>query len=326
MNSRLNNNSDRLKKRVFFLGAGFSKCCGLPLGGRDLFAKCGAKERRDEYPEDFDVILNDIYGLKFFYPSFNENYENYPDVEEFCTLLNGCLIQNPAAKQMEAVLEAVKRQICLLIDAQQEKLNNYKNISTFVRKHLKEGDVIISLNYDTLIEKACALNKKEISYLYDPSKISVLKLHGSLNWLYKANVAQQNEGFKEIFSELEDAYINKRYKYVGGDLRETDKNVELPYSPIINPIYDKRPDTKILNRIWGDINTVLKQTDELIIIGFSIPLADMHIRRILSFIPISRCQIKVINPDIFIKHRFEECFGSDMDFLPTTFELSEYGK
>jgi len=318
--------SSKINNKIFVLGSGFSKCCGLPLGGRELFRECFNNGRRGNYPEDSDIVLR---MLEFFYPNFKENLENFPDIEEFCTLLIDNTIQFPRNKtRIENVLEAIKRQVSLLINTKQTTLkDDYRNIEQFARQ-LKEGDIVISLNYDTLVEKALfKIHKGEniISYIYNKDKISILKLHGSINWLIKKNKIRKHEKFDSYFYELYDSYISKNFDYVGGDLTETDNNIYI-YSSMISPSYYKRPHNEILGRIWEEAYNILRDSGKIIIIGYSMPPADTNIRHLFSAISYSESIIEIINPDITIKYRFENCFGKNLKFIETYFELSDYSK
>ncbi|MFA4842225.1 MAG: hypothetical protein WC658_00085 [Candidatus Omnitrophota bacterium] len=66
---------DNNSRRVFVLGAGFSKCCDIPLGGKELFAKAF---NSNVYP--LDKGIRERY-LPFFYPNFKPEWENFPDIE-----------------------------------------------------------------------------------------------------------------------------------------------------------------------------------------------------------------------------------------------------
>lgn len=50
-------------------------------------------------------------------------------------------------------------------------------------KQLTSDDVVVTFNWDLLLEKAIQKAGSRFSYYFDESKIHIIKLHGSINWI-----------------------------------------------------------------------------------------------------------------------------------------------
>ncbi len=58
-----------------------------------------------------------------------------------------------------------------------------KSLKNFILNNVKPGDVIIDFNYDMEIEKLLESNRKWWDYKFGKTKISLIKIHGSIKWL-----------------------------------------------------------------------------------------------------------------------------------------------
>lgn len=196
--------------KAFLLGAGCSKCAGLPLTA-ELTAKTLASTHLDATTK---TILTDIEAL--FEGANAANIEDY--LSELVDLVaiaerrgaRGATTSTArlneveySAKQLKDAVDQIKGAIAKLIDITVNLEVHWKFIQA-VHRPARPGRAVATrpvdyliLNYDTLIESALALQKLSyadgmnggISAWWDPSTFEadelaarVLKLHGSIDW------------------------------------------------------------------------------------------------------------------------------------------------
>lgn len=110
--------------------------------------------------------------------------------------------------------------------------------------------------------------------------IQVLKLHGSLNWVYKVRSEEDPKNYiRRVPTDLHcvtDSLIRKRYRY-----KEKQRNMPLiPF--VVPPIYEKSSQyQEAINAIWKEAEVALSAADRLVIFGYSFPNADFAARRLL---------------------------------------------
>ena len=169
-----------LTKRLFLLGSGFSAAMGLPTL-RGLFnGVMQQQERAGENNKD-----NVLQALAILYPHFQTNSENpvYPPFEEFLSLIvsaedfpmfdDGYWFQ----KRLSALHLLTDFLASTAASAESDQL-----LGKFV-ENLQCGDVVVTFNWDNLIERALRSLNKAVNFMHrDATAITVLKLHGSLNW------------------------------------------------------------------------------------------------------------------------------------------------
>jgi len=132
----------------------------------------------------------------------------------------------------------------------------------------------ISFNYDTLLEQALeniyypALDPEEVG------KYPVLKPHGSVNWIHTNNKPISSRRTPLPIDEIgflegvlhQHSIIGLSFNKIEFDM---DKQLELGASEVGN-LYG--------NRILNEFDRMLREADQIIIIGYSFPFADTHIR------------------------------------------------
>ncbi|TLS68128.1 hypothetical protein FEF65_03790 [Mariprofundus erugo] len=199
--------------KVFLLGAGCSKCAGLPLM-EELTAKVLG---RDGLDVDTSDILKGIQ--KSFAGASGPNIEDY--LSEIVDLLaiaerraergatdkqvsiNG---KKYSGQQLRESAEKIKRTISDIIECDGDKIDVavHREFVKAVHRPMRPGKLdalacvdYLSLNYDTLLEDALALERVSFSdgleggvtgwwnpVVFDRDGLSsrVFKLHGSINW------------------------------------------------------------------------------------------------------------------------------------------------
>jgi hypothetical protein len=192
---------------------------------------------------------------------------------------------------------------------------------------MSSGDVIISFNYDLLLDNALFetnnltdtgynipfLRKYNIDNWLRPdetrSKIQLLKLHGSMNWLRcticGSDLLLQRTKYVDIFLGSSSWFNCPRCG--ASDLYM--KRIMLP------PLLTKAYDDVDINYLWLRAEELLDDTDKIIAIGYSLPTADfasrMLFRRAIASGKISKnTPLIVVNPDPQVKSIFTSLFNS----------------
>lgn len=197
-------------RRAFLVGAGCSKCAGLPLTA-ELTEKTLSSDKIDK---ETKTLLDAIQ--KQFYGSSDANIEDYLSelidlvaiaqrreergASKAQILLEG---MSYTARQLQFSAEQIKRAIATVIDLE-VSVATHRIFIKAVHRPVRPGksasnqpvDYLV-LNYDTLIEDALALEKIPFSdglgggatawwnmqsFMQSGLYARVLKLHGSINW------------------------------------------------------------------------------------------------------------------------------------------------
>lgn len=207
-----------------------------------------------------------------------------------------------------------------------------------IAKNLNKDDIIISFNYDTILDNALrkTLKLTDLGYKIDFSKVlsknqwitagpqnsdvTLLKLHGSLNWLRckrcRLNFLIRTKIEIKTRSEMWN-YLHPKCIRCGTD------TVEIVLIP---PLIGKNYHEAGLDYLWSDayniINRRKKDVEEIIVIGYSLPKADVAstllFRKINHSIisENSNYKLTIVNPDKSIVDHFGGIF--------TTSNISHY--
>jgi hypothetical protein len=197
-----------------------------------------------------------------------------------------------------------------------------------VLRQLEAGDTVLTFNYDLVIEEALRANN-----LWSPrdgygvaahgitgdwcrrwrspggsaglpkSKISLLKLHGSINWtLYNNN---------EIRIKPRPYVVRTRKG------RPVFEDVS-----VLPPGWHKRIDRNPYKKLWRTARLRLEKCQTLVVVGYSLPETDLLARALVSEVVRLRAvrksrlrQLHVADPSSVVKQRFVDMFmpalGSD---------------
>ncbi len=164
-----------------------------------------------------------------------------------------------------------------------------------------KDNTFITFNYDLLLEKA--LQEWEIPFQYEglpdnegllfgtpteyddsaksiqknakKNAVSILKLHGSVNWALTSKALPPQDRVIKVFGDFRDIPISR------GELVEFFNPLDLLLAP---PIWDKGT-AKIghpLSDVWSNAIKKLQTATRIIVIGYSLPLADAHFRYLMA--------------------------------------------
>ena len=151
---------------------------------------------------------------------------------------------------------------------------------------LNDSPIVISLNYDTVLEHA--LTEAEVCWHYrqvhstfarEPCSIRILKPHGSLNWRFRGNVPS--------------VWIDTAYTLAPIACRSYNEN-RFEEAMIIPPTQIKqaimfaetqRPEVvQLFRAIWKEVVDVLAAASRVFVIGYSFPPTDLHLRTLFHLV------------------------------------------
>lgn len=281
--------------RVYLLGAGASVHAGYPLTaqlGERLLA--WAEGDATEGPKH----LGDLRKLQ----------SAYDDLGDFERIL-GELRKDLDEGRRKTILNATEAVTWYFNSLRSQPAKLYDELA---QRHVCPGDVILTFNYDMAIERSLRLaGLWEIFDGYGramdfrspnapTSAVKVFKLHGSTNWwgaLFGGSVgfstAQDSLGARPIiFFEGDFDYLG--YEGVRDPKAPTSSALEKAGSMILGEgkrFYVEtsfgRERESFWRELWSEAEATLGNACEVVIIGYSLPPADGHVRDLL---------IKAINP------------------------------
>jgi hypothetical protein len=302
------------------LGSGFSKSAGLPLG-TEIFQHIQNEAKRSILYEN--ILKHDIKRFLDFNRLAKgiaieesdvelEQFISFLDIEHYLKLV-GKDHWSDSGNQSQLAIKNIIARILYRDRSQIENLDLYEAFG----RSLLPGDVIITFNYDTLIETI--LDGIGSSYVFSVDEynrdrhnkdrkkpILILKLHGSLDWYsilpYKRSLAfamEQPGRFWEynhpIFSHSHELKINRVFPYLDDknsslaniyridDVRKlqtgTPSVTESPY--IVSPSHSKIIYLNEIIDLWFGLNNWGNHCSSLTIIGFSLPIHDEYLRQVI---------------------------------------------
>ena len=281
---------------VYVLGAGASAHAGYPLAAAlGVALDSWVEEAR---PSDHKYRVQ-----------FTQLKEAYGVLSDFEAVLTDLMTRAPGS--IASKLPTVVRPY-LLTDVQGAIRDYFDAIrlqpaplyDLLARNHIHEGDVVITFNYDLGIERSLRLpGLWEITDGYgltiskgaNASRVKVLKLHGSTNW--RALLFDGNAGFGRADNSLGERpvlFFRPDLEYLGYgefmDPRCAGLSQAASTSSIIMPALPKRfyfetsfgrEWEPFWDHLWHSAAKALQATNEVIIIGYSLPAADQRARELL---------------------------------------------
>jgi hypothetical protein len=185
--------------------------------------------------------------------------------------------------------------------------DRWEYLRHFVRRHVRPGDAIVTLNYDVLAELALRAEERwglrngygldlapyypELASQLDPTQDEVLKLHGSVGWLRV--LERLRRGFRMGFpGQREDAELLVQREVLGllghGDLqaRYPEQQRVLRSESVVIPTYLKYVSAFPLPAIWKRASDLLQSAERVIFCGYSLAVEDAAVRTLfLASIP-----------------------------------------
>lgn len=302
------------KNRVFILGAGFSASAGVPLtipllksAMKKFSVECsGIFERVNEYAkESIEDYSDDVLDY------------SKVDFSELCTFLEYIELREYGGGERwkdEGSREklALRYYLAKTLVENTPSGDDIPQLYLDFASQLHERDIVISLNWDGLLEVALDKVGKAYTYNWDDDKaIKLCKLHGSVNWRLNEpsnlgtpvnTLGWQSLKFTEGMMNNEMYYTSELLNY----------DIWCHYQPLgevepflVLPGYGKAFDVRSNAVLWYKPEFAFAATHDVYIIGLSLAPDDFFIRSLfLSNLPFidSYSGVKgrktyIINPD-----------------------------
>ncbi|HLE12673.1 MAG TPA: SIR2 family protein [Bacteriovoracaceae bacterium] len=342
---------------AIFLGAGASKAEGAPLQGElfyDYFSSNEFQKNSNEMDRELATFFNSMFNIEI---DKKENLKNiiFPTFEEVLGMIDLGLLRKESFKDFDLEnrasnsgrLRTIAQHLVFLVA---KTLDQKLKTSTTIHKqlvgqllnaNLLKKTAFISTNYDILIDNALTdkFHSVDLNYGVDfrnfnwpddwkrpklSKNVYLLKLHGSLNWLFcptcnELEITPKEKGVvTKLITNFEDAAC---------------KECDGIYSPIIiPPSFHKDMNNVFLGEIWNKADNILRKVKHIIFCGYSFPDADIHIKYLLKRAQVNRrsqLHFTVINhykdkkPSICAdeKYRYERFLGaSSINYTNKSFE------
>jgi hypothetical protein len=228
-------------------------------------------------------------------------------------------------------------------DRQKRAMNDLGVIERFTR-NLRAEDVVVSFNYDTLVEASLTKLKRDWNYgfkLEGDRGLKVLKMHGSINWFMtprdqdssfegypllfrKSDRNRDLKGFKAtgeaeydyVLRRCPDEYLDNRITH--RDLQRGDKQYYIGIAGLgrYKPLH-KLPGT---GEVWFNAMKALREADEVYIVGFSLSPYDSMARLHFGGEMLKRTEerrlpkkVVLVDPNaVELKDNFQSVFSADV--------------
>ena len=273
--------------RSFFLGAGFSVEAGIPLTA-ELLTKA-MKKFEEECPGIFWRVSNYARECTLTPETEDVDYAKV-DFSELCTFLEFIELREYGGGERwkdSGSKEKLNLRYYLaktIIEAM-PNLDDIPSIYMDFVNELHEGDIVVTFNWDPLLEVALKAAGKNYCYNYeDPSAIKLCKLHGSVNWrlgeLHEYQTSPVDLGwesfkFTEGILDTEMYFSERLIEHSVWTAGERNSQVE-PF--LVLPGYGKAFDVRSNAVLWYKPEFIFGFTHDVYIIGLSVAPDDFFIR------------------------------------------------
>ncbi|MEO1286442.1 MAG: SIR2 family protein [Chloroflexota bacterium] len=187
---------------IYFIGAGFSKPAGLPLGS-ELTAMILRKAKSLDSLYENILKLDLLRYLRYLRIAKKiEITEDEIDIEDFITYLDierVLALEDDFSQEGNRTQVLIRNLIALVLFEKQQSMTKadwflYENFAS----NLGKNDIVVTFNYDTILEVAMerigkkfrlfpVRIKRDNTVDFSQSEVIILKMHGSINWFYAAN-------------------------------------------------------------------------------------------------------------------------------------------
>lgn len=184
---------------------------------------------------------------------------------------------------------------------------------------------VITTNYDLCMETALHDGEVPIDYCLQDNQpgrgLKLIKLHGSLNWGYCQvckTISPVHPG-EFLAEQANRPFPGGKIQLRVGSSLESGKHAcggPLQKEPfIVPPTWNKTMHQSELRAVWSAAARELKDAEEIVVIGYSLPDADFFFRYLLAIGAVGEALIRkfwVIDPDPSenVRSRFREILGT----------------
>lgn len=308
---------------AYLLGAGTSISAGIPLT-KQFLPKLMEEERFDKRLKGLRAFIKDFFAESL-------KLKIYPKFEQVLSLLDIAISEDhylsttyhhKYLRQLRSDLDYLTWKML----EQSSTQNNFNVFNSFIEK-TPASTLFLSLNYDTLIDHSILRKYQNINYGINFSKIyssldlsynelcpSLIKLHGSINWLFCPNCQTfycylGNQEIKKIFSNSPEV-CHYDQSYLKGIL--------------ISPTWQKNYNLAPISLMWIKASKLLRDVKKITFVGYSLSDIDMKVIYLLKrsiFNNRHNPVIEVVDPDSSEKvfDRYRRIFG-EITPIRKTFE------
>ncbi len=293
-----------IEKSVFILGAGFSYSAGVPTQASLLSTIVKHKNTFEPKYETAKIKIIDF--ITSIFPSIE-----YIDIEEVFTILDRGVNEKErfitfSWQELYDLRNSLVYLVLYVIDEALQNvnckvINEYTKFIQYLinlRKSDNSDLTIISTNWDNLLEKYIEnfiVNETNIKtdyciYTYKLNdkthipditlkakgfnNIKILKLHGSINWLYCSNCKRM------YIDDLSIGIEKKECEYcIDDNVNKSGLNIE---PMIITPTLLKEYHNLYIQGIWQNAFIELQEATKVVFIGYSLPKIDFELKYLLK--------------------------------------------
>jgi hypothetical protein len=290
------------ERKVFFVGAGLSCALGLPNTAMllDGVLDLASTTRRWGQAERLDERLKRAF--EFFYPdAVHDGY--MPDVVDFFSALRTYLDVGAdlagGFRDAPALYRTLKGAIAHLLMMKLRACERpLRTGHEYLDEMLQPDNIIVTSNWDLVLERYAQLHHRPVRLSGSgPGEVTLLKLHGSIDWCLGSHMRLINSRF----AMLNDLLFNVRpYRH---SLPPKSKRSDIPVRiraieekpgsawPLIRRsasdllmvtmVRGKSGDLGPLRDIWRSAYGALSRAKRLEIVGYSMPPDDIEIRTLM---------------------------------------------
>jgi len=341
---------------ILILGAGATKACAGPMTNEILWEADGAAVtiEREDYLALLDQFLREVFRMP---PRGAREKWSYPGLPLLMSLVDAAIDRgqplhaNFPVSRLREVRAALEYGIFAVLE--------YKLRGPMPPHHDDALNVlfgaseprVVSLNYDIIADNVIARRTSDTfpdyccdiqtdTYRRLEKRGKLLKLHGSLNWLYCPNchrldVAVSRSGFG--FSKaLEELYVSE-----GGSSNDLDARYTCHGSPcrncgtfvrpvMITPTQKKDYRNPHIAQVWYKAEEMLRTASSVVFVGYSMPADDVEVvyllKRGLEHLPpheITVVEFDKLNRPVNeheVGQRYQSIFGAGIQWHTCGFE------
>jgi hypothetical protein len=308
------------KRRLFILGAGFSTGAGIPMTAPLLSQ--AMKLFREESPglwPRVDGYVRACFGLE------NEPRYDQLNLAEICTFLHYVELREHAGGERWSEFGsrenlAIRYFIAKAVAQCTPTGSAIPDIYLRFAKQLHEGDVVISFNWDCLLEAALAQVGRPYSHAFEENAVPLAKLHGSIDWRLglptKASLSWHPVGFDDGLTQMK-IYSCSDLRSVGA-WNDADQGPLGEIQPlIVLPGYGKGFDVRRLAGLWYKPEFAFGLTHDVFIVGLSLARDDFIVRSmflhnlpsLMEMSGVPGRSVYIVNPDPVARDNYAFLLG-----------------
>ena len=306
--------------RVFILGSGFSRDAGYPLTNQ-LRKRFGDFVRRhgEDYQKPWEQFkqwrdrqiarggsqahICSNQNPEYLFTYLDIASKAFPDGEEGRAVVDD--------EPSDAAVEESPLHSLLLVMSRYfaskhltNRIRDRKMYKSFFSSCIRDGDVIITFNYDTLPERFLLKSSKWCpgdGYGFGPnlereclrasiskptSTVKILKLHGSVGWLSGGHLPENKI---TLSNKLLEGF---------GLIPRTDRDWDdLPKRVMLAPSFVKIFEHPEYYNLWSQAAQALRDAEDVVVIGYSLPEADgAAVALVTGALQSKRSRLLVVDP------------------------------